>query len=88
MLRPLPEDWTIASIPQLSSHIAISQSKILGWIRSGELIATNMASTTSGCRPMYRVSRPDYERFLASRSTAPAVAQARQSRRSAVKDFV
>jgi excisionase family DNA binding protein len=53
--------------PVLTTHHAakmlrVSPDKILAWIRSGELRATNVASNTSG-RPLYRIQAGDLAAF-------------------------
>ena len=54
---------------QIAKELGVNVSKVLGWIRSGELVAIN---TSDSARPRYRISREAYAQFLESRSTAPA----------------
>ncbi len=56
--------------PQLAEEFGVDADKILGWIRSGQLIAINMVATTGG-RPRYRISAEEAEAFLKRRGSAP-----------------
>jgi hypothetical protein len=56
--------------PQLAEEFGVDADKILGWIRSGQLIAINMVTTTGG-RPRYRISAEEAQAFQKRRSSAP-----------------
>lgn len=56
--------------PQLAKEWGLDADKILGWIRSGQLIAVNMATTTGG-RPRYRISAEEAQAFQKRRSNSP-----------------
>ena len=70
----LPADWQDGTPGQLSRTYNFGQQKVLAWINSGELTARNLATTATG-RPIYRIMRSDWERFLDSRASAPARSQ-------------
>lgn len=55
------------SVPETARSWGISESKVLAWIRSGELRAINIAASRCG-RPRWRIDRAELERFAASRS--------------------
>ena len=53
--------------PQLARQLGVSPDKIVGWIRSGELRAVNIASSPKG-RPRFLIDPKDVEAFEARRS--------------------
>ena len=52
--------------PQVAKMLHISREKVLTVIRSGELVAADLASTGSS-RPRYRVDQRDLDAFLMRR---------------------
>jgi hypothetical protein len=92
-MRPLPDDWQFASIQQLRAKLAIAPPKVLSWINSGELVACNIA-TRASTRPVYRIRRADFDKFMSERSTAPPAPSPapspapRRRAKSACKSFV
>ena len=71
---------------EIARQLGISPEKVVGWIRSGQLMATNVGD--GAMRPRFRVSPEALERFLAARSTAPAPrAVRRQKRRTDVHEW-
>ena len=67
--------------PQAAKELAVSPTKVLGWIRRGELAAIDL-STRRGGRPRYRISRDALDAFLGGRAviTAPPVITRRPRR--------
>jgi len=53
---------SVLTPPELAHEWGVSPDKILGWIRSGELRASNLATTQSG-RPRYRIDREAITEF-------------------------
>jgi hypothetical protein len=51
--------------------LGVADQKILHWIRSGELKATNLARSPHG-RPRYAIDLADLEAFEAGRQVIPA----------------
>jgi hypothetical protein len=68
--------------PELAREWGVSPDKILGWIRSGELLATNVAASQGG-RPRYRIDAEAIRSFQQRRSNhTPAPVRARPKRAS------
>jgi hypothetical protein len=67
--------------PEIARRYGIHPLKVLGWIRSGELRAVNVAASPLK-RPRWRVDERDLEVFE-QRRTAQAVAPGRRKRRRA-----
>lgn len=65
--------------PDIAQEYGVNVSKVLQWIRSGELRAANLAARVGG-RPRYRISAADLQAFIDARSAA-AVSTPRQARR-------
>jgi hypothetical protein len=63
-----PSRWL--SPPQIAKQLGIDPDKVIGWIRTGQLNAVNVASHVGG-RPRYRISSESLENFLRLRSTSP-----------------
>ena len=58
------------SPPAVAQTLGVNESKILGWIRNGELRGVNVAQNRNG-RPRWRVSQEALDAFLAARSPQP-----------------
>ncbi len=74
--------------PQLAKLWGVSPDKILTWIRSGELKATNIATDRSK-RPRYLIDSKAIESFEVSRSVVPPLPTTRRKpkRNSGVIEF-
>lgn len=56
--------------PQLAKRWGVNVNKVTGFIRSGELVAINLAGR--GCtRPRYAIDETDVEAFEAARRVIP-----------------
>lgn len=81
---------TWLSPPQVARERNIRTSKVLAWIRSGELVAVNYA-TRRGGRPRWRVSRAALDSFDAARScralTLPTSTPRRSRRDASVTNY-
>jgi hypothetical protein len=64
------------TVPELARLWGVSTNKIAGFIRSGQLKATNLASTLSG-RPRYAIDIDAVEDFESARQV-PAEVEHRQ----------
>jgi excisionase family DNA binding protein len=81
----MPSAWL--SPPALAAELGVEPPKIIAWIKSGELLAVNVAQNVGG-RPRYRISRAEVDRFLARRSSAPAPKEPRRRKAAEVIEFV
>lgn len=63
------------TVKQTAERLSVNTVAILGFIKSKQLPAINVAKSTSGRRPRWRIKTEDLAIFEASRSTAkPKVA--------------
>jgi excisionase family DNA binding protein len=69
------------SPPALAKKLRVHPDKIAQWIRTGELVAVNIATTPNG-RPRYKIREEEVERFLESRSTKPPAPKPKRRRRA------
>ena len=65
--------------PQVAERYGVDPSKVLGWIRRGELRAVNVVANL-GSRPRYRISPADLAAFEARRVAGPQPKATRQRR--------
>jgi excisionase family DNA binding protein len=70
--------WTTDSI---AKWMKVSPDKVRGWIRSGELKATNVAKP--GNKPKYRIDPADFDSFLLRHAAVVAAPLGRRRRRRA-----
>jgi hypothetical protein len=75
-------DAAYLSPPAVGRRLGVSADKVVGWIRTGELRAADLAQRRGG-RPRYRVSLADVEVFLQRRSAAPTPRPRRRGRQMA-----
>lgn len=54
--------------PEIAKLLRVSNAKLLGWIRRGELTAINVGNCH---RPRFRISPDDLDAFLKSREVQP-----------------
>jgi hypothetical protein len=74
--------------PELAAEYRVDPAKIRALIESGELIAVNLAASTSS-RPRYRISPAAKAAFEASRSAGPQpkITRCRRRRDPSVIEF-
>jgi len=77
----MPE--TALTPPALARRYGVHPLKVLGWIRSGELRALNVAARPNG-RPRWRITQQDIAEFEAGRAATPPPPK-RQPRRRALE---
>jgi hypothetical protein len=65
--------------PEIARKLGVDPSKIVGFIRRGELVAANLAEHRGG-RPRYRVSPEALQQFLVGRQATPAPKPVRRRR--------
>ena len=68
--------------PEIARRWGVSADKVLGWIRSGELRAMNVASKLTS-RPRYLVDLADLAAFEERRAVIPPPPRVQQRRRRA-----
>lgn len=66
--------------PQLGKRLGVDPSKIIGWIRSGELKAIDVSNAGSS-RPRYRIDPIDIELFEQRRQVIATPKVSRRRRR-------
>jgi excisionase family DNA binding protein len=72
--RSSQSDPTWLTPPQLAKQLGVQAEKVLGWIRSGELRAVNVADRASR-RPRWRISAEAMEEFFRRREAVPRSVQ-------------
>lgn len=70
-------------VADIADRLQVKGDTVLGWLHSGALPGFNVASTTNGKRPRWRIDPADLDAFLASRTTGHRPAPTRRRRRSA-----
>ena len=75
------------SPPQLAKRFGVKPSKIVRFIRAGELRAIDLAAAGSK-RPRFRISPEAVAEFERRRSAAPLPRPIRRRRPTAIKSFV
>ena len=77
-----------ATTAQVARDLGVNQSKVLGWIKRGELAAVNVANRANG-RPRWRIPAASFEAFVARRSAAPTpkVTRRRKSPQKHIIEF-
>lgn len=73
--------------PEYGKELGVDPSKVIVWIRSGELRAVNVATSTTG-RPRYKIPLDAICEFESRRSARKPVAAVRRKRRKQETDFV
>lgn len=76
----IASDSRYLSPPQVAKRFGVDVKKIIGWIRSGELRAVNLANSMSS-RPRWKISPDALSTFLATRTAGSAPSITRQRRR-------
>lgn len=61
------EALRVYSPPMLAKRYGVSVDKVIRWILAGELVAMNLATTTTG-RPRYKITQEAVESFEARRT--------------------
>ena len=73
---------TALTPPTIAKEYGVSPDKVLGWIRSGDLAAVNVATSSSG-RPRFVVKVEALEDFERRRSSTPSPQPTRSRKRNA-----
>lgn len=56
--------------PQYAEQLGVNPAKVIGWIRSGALLAIDVGNAS---RPRYLIDADDIDTFERSRAVTPAV---------------
>lgn len=80
------ENWI--TVPELAKELGCNQTKILNWIKAGELEAVNMA-TDAITRPRHKISETAFIEFCRRRSQPPSMPTVKEPRlkKTAGRDF-
>lgn len=62
------------TVQQAAEILSVDEEQILGWIRSGQLRAVNVAADPRGKRPRWRIAESELGRLLLSRVNPAAMA--------------
>lgn len=65
----MPDRWLTP--PAVARQLGVDPSKVIAWLRRGELVGVNVADRVGG-RPRYRVDPEQLALFLQRRSTSTA----------------
>lgn len=68
-------DRIVLSPPQVARQLGVAPETVIGWIRSGQLKASNLAS---GIRPRFAIRPADLDAFLLSRQPQPPAQRVRR----------
>ena len=71
----------------VARKFGVSVSKVLAWIRRGELRALNLAENQAGKKPRYRILPEDLEKFEARRAVSPTPPASRKSKADLVYKY-
>jgi hypothetical protein len=74
------------TVADLCRRWRIGADKIRGFLRRGELVGVNVASSLCG-KPQWRITAESVEQFEKRRTSAPPPRPQRRRRQSAVIDF-
>lgn len=67
--------------PQIAKRYGVSEEKVIGWVRRGELRAINLAARRTG-RPRWKIAYADLVAFESARAAVPAPPTTRRRRKS------
>lgn len=73
---------------EVADLLGVSTETVLGWIRRGELVATNVSRNRTSKRPSYRISDSSLEMFEKSRQPEPQTKPQRRKRDPNVIQFI
>jgi Helix-turn-helix domain len=77
------------TVRELQARFNVTEGTVLGWIKSGELLAVNVGRRLGKKKPRWRVTHAALEKFELLRSTSPPVPKAPRRKRSAeIIDFI
>ena len=83
-LSLLQEKPTTFTTPQVARMLGVNPDKVLNWIRSGELSASNVGQKG---RPSWRITQAAFDSFLAGRQPGQRVKQVRRRKLPPVTEY-
>lgn len=78
------------SVAEVASMLGVGENKVLGWIGSGDIVATDVSQSQT-CRPRWRIATEEVKRFVSARRSVPTISSAQPARTrtlAGVKEFV
>jgi excisionase family DNA binding protein len=71
---------TVAEVAEL---LGVGEATVLGWVRSGELVAVNVSRSARSKKPRWRITRAALDAFTQARTAAPVPVKAPRRTRAA-----
>jgi excisionase family DNA binding protein len=71
--------------PEIAKLLRVSNEKVYGWIRRGDLRAVNVGNKT---RPRFRIAREHLDSFLESRTVPPPPPRQRRQKQPPLRPVV
>ncbi len=71
----MPVDDKYYSPKEAAEKLQCDEERVLAWIREGDLIAANIASSKVSRRPRWRIAEADLGRFLLSRRNVQSLVE-------------
>jgi excisionase family DNA binding protein len=81
--RPKPEELAFLTAAEAAELLRVRQSKVLAWLRSGELRGFDLSERPGRGNARWKIARTDLDEFLQSRQPRPTPKQSSQRRRKA-----
>jgi transposase len=69
------------SVKDVAERFCVSQSTVLHWLATGQLVGLNVGRDPGKAKPRWRIPQSSLEIFEASRSSKPAPAPTRRKRK-------
>jgi hypothetical protein len=76
------------TVADVAARYAVRPHAVLGWIRTGELVAVNVARSRSAKRPSWRIPVSSLTAFESARRSAGTVPAVRRRERQKAADVI
>ncbi len=73
---------------EIATRYQVGVTKVLGWIRSGQLKAIDVSATGDGTKPRWRIMQPEVEAFEQRRSSGGADQSKRRTKRRSIAEGI
>jgi excisionase family DNA binding protein len=80
MDRQADKTERLLTTAEVAERLAVNQTKVQGWIKSGELRAMDLAQKKGSRRPRYKITPTALAEFEASRAVGPPMAVLKRRR--------